>query len=168
LYPDPDPGQARSTTRHRPAFGAKVMTSLASHPITPATKWTAFEAFLGVLTIVAVSDVGQAVNRLHALHAFAQRSPFLQVLGEQGLVRLHGDVAHRIDEAGCNALQQACVFLPEEMRASTYAACFDLLAEKGDLSEPDRVLASRLRGLLRLDDGQAKTIASVLLLKNQF
>jgi hypothetical protein len=141
---------------------------MASHPITQAPKWTAFEAFLGVLTIVAVSSVGEAANRLRTLHGFAQRSPFLQILSEQGLVRLHVDVAERIYEAGCNALEQACAFLPEEMRSSTYAACFDLLSEKGELSGPDRAMASRLRALLRIDDALAPQIASVMLLKNRF
>jgi hypothetical protein len=130
--------------------------------------WSAADAFLGVMTLVAVQDVRTAETRMRAVHEFAERSPFLRKYGEQGLPHLQSNVVKCIDAAGCHALERACSALPAEMRESVYAACLDILAASGVLSDQDRVLTNRLRVLLQIEPVLARQIETVLLLKNRF
>jgi hypothetical protein len=130
--------------------------------------WSAAEAFVGVMTLAAVHDVQEAEHRMRAVHEFAERSPFLSEHKKHGLLSLRSEVAKRIDAAGCDALEEACAALPAEMRASTYAACVDVLSANGALPAKDRVLVDRLRAILQIEVGLAQQIEKVLLLKNRF
>ena len=134
----------------------------------PQRDWSAADAFLGVMTLVAVQDIRTAETRMRAVHEFAGRSPFLRKCSDKGLPHLQSGVVKRIDAAGCHALEQACVALPAEMRESVYAACIDILGASGLLSDQDRILANRLRVLLKMEPVLAQQIETVLLLKNRF
>ena len=130
--------------------------------------WSVPEAFLGVLTLAGVWDGQHASARLAAVHAFAKRSPFLATLGEAGLNQLQEKVVERIGESSGDPLSRACAALPREMGASIYAACVDILASTGELSESDRTLMAELRSLLRIEAGLAEQIETVAQLKNRY
>lgn len=144
------------------------MPAQLSKPKREHAHWSDQEAFLGVMTLMAVWEAHGATSRLRAVHAFAERSPFLSALGEKGLVQLHDDVVKRMGEAECDALEQACAQLPSDMGASVYAACVDVLGAPGTLSDVDRGMLERLRALLSVDAALARQIETVLLLKNRY
>lgn len=64
-------------------------------------------------------------------------------------------------------MELAAGSVPEDLKATTFAICLDLVLVDGHLDSEEEALIERLQGALHIPDGLASKILDVLALKNK-
>lgn len=133
----------------------------------PVTDWTIPEAFLCLILMAAAADGFVPPEEHMEIRALARRSRVLKSIDALHLAQLNHVVSERAKHRP-NGLREACEALPADMRPSILAHCADILLADGGLAPAEAEFLNNITAFLGVDEGEARRIVEVLLVKNRY
>ncbi|MEQ9507207.1 MAG: tellurite resistance TerB family protein [Hyphomonas sp.] len=129
--------------------------------------WSIHEAYMCLILCAAYADHQLAEEEKQEIAALVKRSRTMKRLTGAELANVNQSVVSRLRERK-DALQEACVALPGDMRPSVFAHCVDIVLADGQLLPAEATFLNDITRMMALDANQALEIKRVVMTKNRY
>ncbi len=129
--------------------------------------WSIHEAYMCLILCAAYADHQLAEEEKQEIAALVRRSRTMKRLTQAELANVNQSVVSRLRERK-DALAEACIALPGDMRPSVFAHCVDIVLADGQLLPAEANFLNEVTKLMSLDANQALEIKRVIMTKNRY
>ncbi len=126
------------------------------------------ESFAGVLIAASACDGHISEEEFNSLIAALLRMKLYQRTNEKEFRGVVNKLLGILKKKGPDVLAEACVEnLPEQLAKPAFANACNIVLADGSVEPEEKEFIDKLRGLLKIDEKTAKTIAQVMVIKNR-
>ena len=133
-----------------------------------STRLSPQESFAGILLGASACDGHIAEEEVQSLIVTLVRMKLFSRINEKQFDQIMNKLYKFQKKHGVDALIDGCIkTLPEELIRPAFANACDIVLADGVVDEDEKVFMDSLQRKLGLDDRTARTIASVMVIKNK-
>lgn len=132
------------------------------------TKLSPQESFAGILLASSACDGHISEDEFNQLLVALFRMKLFERINEKQFKAVLNKLMGVLKKHGPDALVDGCVeTLPDELRKAAFANACNIVLADGVIEDEEREFINQLKKKLKLDAQTAKTIASVMVIKNK-